>query len=144
VIGEDLKDSIKAGRISLELLDVAVLDLLHEGLALEEIGGEIGDEPPRNSEKRIVDNGLYLIHMSIFYWYDDPVRSHWTNLQPTDGKSYLTLIRFVVAEEIATGLAFLSRRFLRKSCSARRTDSRAEHGYKTKTACRTDFELASG
>ncbi len=49
--------------------------------------------------------------MLVFYWYDDLVRSHWTNLQPTDGKSYLALIRFVVAGGIATDLAFLSRRF---------------------------------
>jgi hypothetical protein len=39
---ENLKDSIQTGTISLELLNVAVFDLLHAGFALEEIGEEIG------------------------------------------------------------------------------------------------------
>jgi hypothetical protein len=35
--------------------------LLREGFALEEIGGEIGDESAGTNEKLIVDNGLYNI-----------------------------------------------------------------------------------
>jgi peptidoglycan/LPS O-acetylase OafA/YrhL len=61
-----------------------------------------------------VDYGLYLIHMLVFYWYDDLVGPHCTNLQPTDGKFYLVLIRFVVAGGIGLGLAFLSRRFFQE------------------------------
>jgi hypothetical protein len=49
--------------------------------------------------------------MLVFYWYDSLVQSHWINLQPSDGKFYLVLVRFVVAGGTATGLAFLSRRF---------------------------------
>jgi len=53
--GDNPKTASRRGRISLELLDVAVFDLLHGGFALEEIGGEIGGEPARNNEKLIVD-----------------------------------------------------------------------------------------
>jgi len=38
------------------LLDVAVLDLLHEGFAAEKIGVEIGGELARNDEKLVVDD----------------------------------------------------------------------------------------
>jgi len=38
------------------LLDVAVLDLLHEGFAAEKIGVQIGGELARNDEKLVVDD----------------------------------------------------------------------------------------
>ena len=44
------------GRVFFELLEVAVFDLLHEGLALEEIGVEIGGELARDDEKLIADH----------------------------------------------------------------------------------------
>jgi len=40
----------------LELAAIAVFDLLHEGLALEEIGVGIGGELAGNDEKLIVDH----------------------------------------------------------------------------------------
>ena len=58
-----------------------------------------------------VSYGLYLIHLLVFLWYDGLVKSHWMSLQPSDGKFYLVLFRFAVGGGIATGLAFLSRRF---------------------------------
>jgi len=43
-------------RIFFELLDVAFLDLLHEGFATEKIRLEIGGEPAGHDEKLIVDD----------------------------------------------------------------------------------------
>ena len=40
----------------LELAEIAVFDLLHEGFALEEIGVEIGGELAGDDEKLIVDH----------------------------------------------------------------------------------------
>ena len=42
------------GRILFEFLDVALLDLLHQGLALEEVTTKIGGKLPRHYENLIV------------------------------------------------------------------------------------------
>jgi hypothetical protein len=53
---ENQADASWRRRIFFELLDVAVLDLLHEGFALEEVALEIGSELTGNDEKLIVDH----------------------------------------------------------------------------------------
>ena len=44
----------RRGRILFEFLDVALFDLLHEGLALEDVTTKIGGKLPRHYENLIV------------------------------------------------------------------------------------------
>jgi peptidoglycan/LPS O-acetylase OafA/YrhL len=65
-----------------------------------------------------ISYGLYLIHMLVFYWYDSLVRSHWINLEPSDGKFYLVLVRFVLAGGPRRVSRFFHGVSLKKSSSA--------------------------
>ncbi len=53
---ENQADASWRGRIFFELLDVAVLDLLHEGFALEKIALEIGGELAGHDEELVVEH----------------------------------------------------------------------------------------
>src|SRR6516162_10221348 len=52
------KKESRRGRILFELLDVALLDLLHEALTLEDVPTEIGGQQAKNGEKLIM--GAFL------------------------------------------------------------------------------------
>jgi hypothetical protein len=54
LIRRESKDASRRRGIVFELLDVATLDLLHEGLALEEVTLEVGGELAWHDEKLIV------------------------------------------------------------------------------------------
>jgi hypothetical protein len=53
---EEALDRASGSRIFFELLNVALLDLLHEGFALEEIIMEVGGELARHGEELIVND----------------------------------------------------------------------------------------
>ena len=75
-----------------------------------------------SSRKRYVNNpglrflghlsyGLYLIHLLVFRMYDKLSRHYWPQLQPSDGRFGLVVLRFLIAGGFAIGLAYLSRTY---------------------------------
>ena len=58
-----------------------------------------------------ISYGLYLIHLLVSFWYDSVIKAYFPDLQPSNGHFHLVLMRFAVSGGVATGLAFLSRRF---------------------------------
>jgi hypothetical protein len=48
--GRQRKDASRRGRLLFELLDVALFDLLHEALTLEDVTTKIGGKLPRHHE----------------------------------------------------------------------------------------------
>jgi peptidoglycan/LPS O-acetylase OafA/YrhL len=58
-----------------------------------------------------ISYGLYLIHWIVFTWWDDVCRKFWPGPPPFTGRGGLLLLRFLGVGGVATGLAYLSRRY---------------------------------
>jgi peptidoglycan/LPS O-acetylase OafA/YrhL len=58
-----------------------------------------------------ISYGLYLYHFLIFRWYDKACAHYFPQLQPVDWRFDLVLLRFLIGGGIATGVAYLSRRY---------------------------------
>jgi len=58
-----------------------------------------------------ISYGLYLFHFLVFRIYDKVCAHYFPQLQPADWRFGLVVLRFVIGGGVATGIAFLSRRY---------------------------------
>jgi len=58
-----------------------------------------------------ISYGLYLFHFFVFRLYDKVCAHYFPQLQPVDWRFDLVMLRFIIGGGIATGIAYLSRRY---------------------------------